>query len=895
MQCRSGGLLLIVLVAGCAHRSREVPHALSEKSGAVAPLLAQDTACGSSLLNLKPGVHWEYLLSGPGSPGAAPRSVTFIAEVTAIEGATAIVRSITRSTGPGTPVFGEIQEAIISCADGSLVSARELPGGKPYLQSAHEIASPSPARKAAGNQIFGPLRTFALPGSQTATVEPSTEGNAHIDTPAGSFDALILREDIRNSGGKNLTLRSYLARGVGVVREEFGKRRLVLVQWTYDKPQLLSNQALAARFKRPTVAPPPPRPASAPPLPQLAQTPPKATAHGIGLIVGDTPSCEAVSGNACPSVEPFNGFGELQGGAQAIQHLCDNACAYCQSISDGKRCREEYLSGMALVSALLNPFAAALFTIDDANDYCGLDGDGGAEWEPLASDSADASAGARDLATVTLIGTVAGKGCGPWNACKGDPQLSPGDDCLTHYDRDFELDLRVGDDAASDLSPANLASGGDYAGHDFGIEGEWMFLFPGFHSTWLYEPDDSDYLTPRAIGAAISFNDDQGFHLLRVPQPGDLLAAQGPVIADCGHIDAANFARTEMHPPVALAWVHHEIASSAGLPFYTVAVRIASSRTTSGSASSGSRFAWPFRGLDVKLKLPNDTTSGADVTGLWPVVRNFRYDYVVHDFNIAQDHSCVLSLNDNQQQQERPLAHLDGASFSRAQLDQLSAVGANATIPDNLSVEIRPAGFGEVEVLAPAPNPAVDPWSTPVLVGASADITLCDPGCKECGAPVNAACPATCPNTCGADLCDFDARSCRRGCPADGEHVWINGACCARDPASCGNRCGSGAVDNCGVPCTCNIEVDLCLNKICVDPLTLPCGAKQACPTGYSCAKGKCAVALDDCGGHCKGSELCIKGKCTGGHRCNKPGGCGPAAGPMAPTHSDRRGNDASH
>ena len=327
-----------------------------------------------------------------------------------------------------------------------------------------------------------------------------------------------------------------------------------------------------------------------------------------------SPTCEPILGTPCPSREAPSGFavgrGECEGIAPTpvgalcksrvagcaglLRPLCKRACGYCRSLVEGAVCRARHL-------------AAA----EGPNAACGRHGMDD-EWEPV------------EPLPVTLVGEVGGgggRGCPglPAESGWGLPRYSARDSCFTHLDRDFLFDLAVGAEALPSLSPANLVSDRSHAGRDLEVETEWMYLFAPFRGTRLFAADDTGLAKPAALLPRLRWTDEGGHARdLGVPMPGDPMAAQGVLAADCGHLDASGFARTELHPALALAWLHRESDKA-----YTLWVRAASHLAT----DQRSHRLQPLRAV---LPLPGPAK-----------VASFSWDYSLSGYRVAIDRSCV--------------------------------------------------------------------------------------------------------------------------------------------------------------------------------------------------------------------------------------------------------------
>lgn len=362
-------------------------------------------------------------------------------------------------------------------------------------------------------------------------------------------------------------------------------------------------------------------------------------------MFGDAPVCEPILRQACPKREPVGAFAATAGPCDAVspqpvgksckhrvagcagvtRHLCDRVCSYCASIKGGATCR------------LLN-FARS----GGANAYCGHRGRD-AEWEPV---------GSQPVVTVTGVVSSGGdtSGCPGVTPCPscGLPRYGARDSCLTHDDRDFVLNLAVGEAALPLLSPANMVGDRSHPGRDLDVETEWMYLFAPYRGAWLFAPEDKGYANPLRLGPRLTWRDDAGVERdLGVPAPGDAAAAQGVLAADCGHLDERGFARTELHPALTLVWVHAEAPGR-----WTAWVRAAT-----WIDDDVRRFR--LRPLRAVLPLPGGAAGRA------VEVASFRWDYAWRGQHVVVDRGCTLSTNGDHQQ-EHPTAHLAGADGSEA-------------------------------------------------------------------------------------------------------------------------------------------------------------------------------------------------------------------------------------
>jgi hypothetical protein len=401
----------------------------------------------------------------------------------------------------------------------------------------------------------------------------------------------------------------------------------------------------------------------------------------------------------------------VAGCAGLVGDLCPRIGGYCNSLVSGALCR---LGHLALPG--------------DANATCGRHGMHD-EWEPVALQQSQGNeetarsldgnsfAGVAPLTLIGMVGAGGGAGCpkslpastsvlqgemaAPSSEGQGLPRYSEHDNCFTHRDRDFAFDLAVGEEALPYLSPANMTSDRNHAGRDLEIETEWMYFFPPFRSTWLFSNRDRGLARPQSLGSRISFAGAGGApQELAVPAPGDVLAAQGVLIADCGYLDGRGFARTELHPALALTWVHSE-----GGGRFSLHVRAASHL-----ASDVLRF--PLAPLSASLPIAGAAGRRAELV-------SFNWDYLWRGYSIETDRSCVLSAN-GAHEQERPTAHLSSVDQSDVAAANASHESPNAmhqlggfslrllTSGDHVLVELR----------------ALRDEDPPLLVGASAELVL---------------------------------------------------------------------------------------------------------------------------------------------------------------------------
>jgi hypothetical protein len=309
------------------------------------------------------------------------------------------------------------------------------------------------------------------------------------------------------------------------------------------------------------------------------------------------------------------------------------------------------------------------------------------EWEPVEL--------AQQLIVLTgRAGRDGASGCTDAPTCArcAAPRYSALDNCYTHDDRDFVLDLSAGQEALPHLSPANMVADSAHGGRDIDVEAEWMYLFAPFHSVRLFAPDDAKLVRPRPLPARLSWKGGE----LGVPVAGDAVAVAGVLAADCGHLNARGFARVEVHPALALAWVHEEGGGRVSA-FVRAMTHV-----------NGERHRFALGTFRARLPLPG----GGRVV-------SFRWDYLWHGYRIEVDRSCGQA-DEGGHAQERPTAHLSDVDQS-----EVARLNARPEKPDAVHesrwYDVRVGVAGKSVEIEVRPRGDEDP---PALMGISAAIEL---------------------------------------------------------------------------------------------------------------------------------------------------------------------------
>ena len=246
--------------------------------------------------------------------------------------------------------------------------------------------------------------------------------------------------------------------------------------------------------------------------------------------------------------------------------------------------------------------------------------------------------------SVDVQGVVNGGGCGARNfsCAPGEcsvPRLSSEDDCRRHTDLDFEFHLTPRGTAL--LSEANLWGSKEHGPGDLTVEWEWMFFYPLEDSAgWRGQP-----LWPASAPQGI------------LPWRGDLMAVRGVHVLDCGE-PGRHGTRAELHPPIAVAWLHQRSPAQA-----TIYVRAASRST---DPHPDVPFGAPFRAT-----FPVRGTPGPIVT-----------DHALSGYHRVNDQECALFDT------RHPTAHLEGGEKG-LRAEDLFAIQTRAG-PGTVTVEISP-------------------------------------------------------------------------------------------------------------------------------------------------------------------------------------------------------------
>jgi len=312
-------------------------------------------------------------------------------------------------------------------------------------------------------------------------------------------------------------------------------------------------------------------------------------------------------------------------------------------------------------------------------------------WLALAADSGD---GHWQMVreTVDVAGVVNAGGCGARNrgCAPGEcrrPRLSEEDDCRRHTDSDFELHVTPRDGRL--LAEANFWGGREHGPGDLTVEWEWMYFYPRHPSVQWRTASLSPGNAPGGI----------------VPWRGDPIVVRGAHVLDCGE-ETTHGARAEIHPPVAMAWMHldEELAFSA-----TMYARAASHTTDPHPGR-------PF-GPVFSATFPMPGATGREPIWIGPV----QTDHALSGYLRVNDDECRLFDT------RHPHAHVEGGR-RRLRAEDLFRVRAAAD-PERGTVTVE---------LSPLQD---DARRNPDLVGLH--FRVCVPDCSPRG-EVRNACPLGC-------------------------------------------------------------------------------------------------------------------------------------------------------
>jgi hypothetical protein len=773
--------------------------------------------CANPYLPLALGNHWEYQIADAQGAVLGSRTLDVIA-VDAQAG-----RATVRAVETHGDYVGQPTELDFVCVNGAVTPLPPGGGASPGADPAPTTVAAPSVLEQSGSQWT--TRSQRSAGNLTAEVAATSQRKSVIAT--GGYQAVQIDHHVRLalSTGEthDVDAQTFHAPNVGIVRAVGGQRVITLKSFVARSP----------------VGHPPP-------IARPAARAPRTLASGCvcaedcldkfgrGTPCNLCPRCQCdPTACGCPGAAPCPpvcdpntppAFCERIGTPGLALNSCPDESAFKAKMIVAELCREGYWD--SVIGAFLS-----LIGVEDANDACGRAGMND-EWEVKG----DAEA----------VGVVAGAGetheCEPdqkINGCDengpcGAVNRSDHDNCLSHYDRDFELDLALPQDspALRWLTPLNMGGGNhnsDYVGRDLGIEWEYSFMFPP-------HTDNPGHALPAIVPVQVEGKKVN----LRTPWPGDTLAAHGPVIADCGHM-CGSWARDEIHPPTALAWIH-PISGKPG--YYQLSWRMSSMatfpnqdpRSHPGTLHSVLPLPDHLRGL-VQMQTP-------------------VCDYLFTDWSYDVLDSCKLLVGappfvcNATAMLALPwpasaglagfvgyLLQDDGSNFSVACRQQPNARlrpngGSCSSWHSNFSATITP-GDGAVTVSLDSRND-LHP-DRPALFGGHAD--LCVPICP---ADPNLCTPT---NGCGS-------------CPC------ANGGACSPT----GQCCSAGSASICSQPGTaCGTPVPGCPGAIC---------QTGVCPDRGTCVNGQCQPCQPKCFGGCGDNGCGGKCKCGSGQICQDDGTC---------------------
>src|SRR5262249_35903916 len=183
---------------------------------------------------------------------------------------------------------------------------------------------------------------------------------------------------------------------------------------------------------------------------------------------------------------------------------------------------------------------------------------------------------------------------------------------------------------------------------------------------------------------------------LGVPASGDAVAVVGVLAADCGHLNARGFPRTEIHPALALAWLHDE--GSGRLSLFIRAI----------SHARGDRQRFPLGVFRAALPLPGPGR-----------IASFRWDYLWRGYQVVVDRSCEKD-GEADHSQEHPAAH--PSDVDQGEVVRLNRKGESPeALHENRWYAIRVRAKGESVEIDLRRKADEDP---PVLVGFRVGIEL---------------------------------------------------------------------------------------------------------------------------------------------------------------------------
>jgi hypothetical protein len=792
--------------------------------------------CANPYLPIALGNHWEYDLSG--ARGTPVGSVTLDVVAVDKQNRRVTLRSVESHQGrAGTPDF-----FTLACTKGGvaalphLSSLRDSPDSPAALPARADIERSDYHWTARSFQQVvtreGPLRADVTGEGRRAPV-------SRVKVPAGEYTAIELDQHIQvalsNGQQHSGDAQLFVASNVGVVRAIGAQRVISLRRF---RPRM-----------RVSGPPPPPLP---PPAQPLTSPPPGCSCEPCSDQWGHNKSCKqckwcdchpiecgcpgqpaCVPGPVCETTECL-----APGLAGMNAESCPRHAGFFARVAAAELCRDSYWdSPLGILSAL---------GILGADDVCGRSWVGNDEWEVMS----EGEAVGRVAGTPTRECDNPSQGCDESAVC-GATKRSSEDLCFSHHDGDYEFNLAIdpSSPAMRYVAPLNLIPNDDHPGGDIGVEWEYSFMFPPHTDA---PSGDLKISVPVSVhGQSIS---------LSVPWPGDIMAVHGALISDCGHpCGDGNHARTEFHPPTAMAWLH-PLPGKAG--HYRLSWRASSHGTF--PLENPTR----FRGtLHSSLPLSDlvplvGSHPGVKRLGKLMLEGQTTCDYLFKDWDFVDLDGCKHLVDvfpylcDPQRAPEEIVAVLGSAGVTsglsvlafaawfdsrdpkgfllacrgqpRARLENGSGDCARWT--DSFNLQISSASDGGAVVVALDPKVSA-PADRPDLFGGHVDVcapicaraSYCGPSQNGCGFCTGSYCDQ--PNVaCGAPVPNCGGATCQRGvCPNSGECV--AGHCVG---CQCGNSCGGP--DGCGGICRC-ASGSVCIDDHCV----------HACRSGETmCPDGTC-------------------------------------------------------
>jgi hypothetical protein len=304
------------------------------------------------------------------------------------------------------------------------------------------------------------------------------------------------------------------------------------------------------------------------------------------------------------------------------------------------------------------------------------------------------------------------------------PNVSGEDYALHHIDRDFEFHifpLKSGVLDGSLLNSANFALKDGGGLPVLGVEVEYMYFYPRQGPYQTVAATDANGNPVQIVGGAAhagvslvgnnlppSASRSDGWRA-DFPTVGDQVTTTGVLIWDCGHLTQGAF-HTEIHPPVATAWLHARPDATGG--------RLVVKALSHAGMPSGTHPPFPRAGFQAAFQVPSYRSDQ-------PVC----IDGPILDYNATKAGPGALADN-----------HDIATDYVSKSPEAVLLAAPDSPIAGTWSLELKHEDSSLTVNLWLIQEPAGVEPEFPLMLGAHFDV--CQPGVSASGA--NVTCPGSC-------------------------------------------------------------------------------------------------------------------------------------------------------